>query len=349
MADWWIFRGDGEPHDGVARLPAPLHSRLFDGGPPIEPQFGTARATEQHLGSPTQGQALLLSAKDIDLINAAIYWRRPLLVSGSPGTGKSTIAHAVAHELRLGSVLHWPVTSRSTVQDGLYTYDALARLEDANLLRAHGGGGGGADAADPPGGGPATPGTDIGRYIRLGPLGTALLPHERPRVLLIDEFDKGDSDLPNDLLHVFENGEFALPELLRLRQSRPRTDVGVTGGDEPVTVQDGRVRCRAFPIVVITDNAEHDYPAAFLRRCVRLRLEEPSRERLAGIVAAHLGPAVARQSDDLIDAFLDSRQDGTVATDQLLGAVYLASAARLGVEDRRELAQSILAPLDPGP
>lgn len=57
---------------------------------------------------------------------------------------------------------------------------------------------------------------DIGRYLRLGPLGTALLPSRRPRVLLIDEIDKSDIDLPNDLLNIFEEGAFEIPELTRL-------------------------------------------------------------------------------------------------------------------------------------
>jgi hypothetical protein len=141
--------------------------------------------------------------------NAALYLRRPLLLTGSPGAGKSTLAHAVAYELGLGRVLHWPIVSRSTLQDGLYRYDAIARLQD-NQIAAHSG-------TAPPGG--------IGSYIRLGPLGTALLPTAKPRVLLIDELDKSDIDLPNDLLNVMEEGEYGIPELERLAEREPQVDV----------------------------------------------------------------------------------------------------------------------------
>ncbi|MCZ9339185.1 MoxR family ATPase, partial [Streptomyces sp. TRM76130] len=82
--------------------------------------------------------------------------------------------------------------------------DAIARLQDVQIA-AQGGYG---SAAGAPG---AVEG--IGSYIRLGPLGTALLPSDTPRVLLIDELDKSDIDLPNDLLNVLEEGEFPIPEL----------------------------------------------------------------------------------------------------------------------------------------
>src|SRR5947199_389589 len=89
-----------------------------------------------------------------------------------PAAARATaLAHAVAHELRLGRVLRWPIVSRSGLQDGLYRYDAIARLQDVQV----------AANAGRPG---QVPG--LGDYIRLGPLGTALLPGERPRVLLVD-------------------------------------------------------------------------------------------------------------------------------------------------------------------
>src|SRR5205814_7161668 len=119
--------------------------------------------------------------------------------------------------------------------EGLYQYAALARLRDANLEHLSGGT---AHAPD-----------DIGRYVRLGPLGTALLPRLRPRVLLIDEIDKSDIDLPNDLLHVFEEGSFEIPELVRLPEDKPEfRRVGVLPYDSEtrVFIERGRVRCEAF-------------------------------------------------------------------------------------------------------
>src|SRR5262249_15364466 len=147
-------------------------------------------------------------AEELEMINAALYLRRPLLVTGSPGAGKSTLAHSVAAELGLGRVLRWPIVSRTRLVDGLYHYDAIARLQDVQVA-AHSRAGG------------VDPTTDIGSYVRLGPLGTALLPSDTPRVLLIDELDKSDIDLPNDLLNVLEEGEFSIPELERIADRLP--------------------------------------------------------------------------------------------------------------------------------
>src|SRR5207248_3463886 len=121
------------------------------------------------------------------------------------------------------------------LSDGLYHYDAIGRLQDTSIGKLQ----------------------DIGEYIRLGPLGAALLPLKKPRVLLIDEIDKSDIDLPNDLLHVFEEGEFEIPELVRL--SKDTRYVEVYYGKQSnlkVRIEEGRVCCRAFPFVVLTSNEE---------------------------------------------------------------------------------------------
>lgn len=320
MADWYIYTGSGNVSDAIKRLPDPPKWRTFTGGPPLEQP--TAPSGDDH-----RAASYRPDPESVEQVNAALYLRRPLLVTGRPGTGKSTLAYAVARELKLGPVLYWPITSRSTLRDGLYQYDPLTRLYEASKFND-------------------TRSDDIGRYIRLGPLGTALLPYRYPRVLLIDEIDKSDIDLPNDLLAVFEKGEFSIPELARHGDG---SGTVTTADNEHVEVRGGLVRCRAFPLVIMTSNAEREFPPAFLRRCIQLELREPDATKLREILTAHLGEQLAQQSEDLIQLFLSRRSEGQLATDQLLHAVYLASeAAKQGIVNRLELAKKIMPFLDGG-
>ncbi|MFD5841059.1 AAA family ATPase [Streptomyces chartreusis] len=256
---------------------------------------------------------------EADMVNAAIYLRRPLLVTGKPGTGKSALAYRISRELGLGRVLRWHITSRTTLRSGLYEYDAIGRVQDAAATRRGPLADGSEDSVTP-----TRP--EIGEYLQLGPLGTALLPYAAPRVLLIDELDKSDLDLANDLLSVFEEGKFTVPELVRLRRREPRTTVLTDDPDGSAVITDGTVQCRAFPIVVITSNGEREFPAAFLRRLLRLHMPEPDHDRLAAMVAAHFTGQEAADvnSRDLLQEFVRrSRERGGLAADQLLNSAYL--------------------------
>jgi MoxR-like ATPase len=255
-------------------------------------------------------------------VNAALYLRRPLLVTGKPGAGKSTLAYSVAYELGLGPVLRWTITSRSTLQEGLYQYDALSRLHDINLTIAGG--------------------SEIGRYLRLGPLGTALLPTQTPRVLLIDEIDKADLDLPNDMLTVFEEGEYEIPELVRAADMHPTVAVTSADGSTPVEVRDGRVRCLQFPLVIMTSNGEREFPGAFLRRCLRLNIGQPGLDQLTAIVEAQLGPELTATAGSLIRLFHQRAQEGDLAIDQLLNAIHLSCHAALDERDEGDLLDLVL-------
>src|SRR5262249_39412613 len=146
---------------------------------------------------------------------------------------------------------------------------------------------------------------------------------------LIDEIDKSDIDLPNDLLHVFEEGRYEIPELTRVAAEQPEAKVLPADSDEAVTIRGGRVACHAFPIVVLTSNGEREFPGPFLRRCVRLNIPEHDKAKLARIVESYFadekdeaGKAKA-QRDALIDQFLKRRDRGELSTDQLLNAIYL--------------------------
>jgi MoxR-like ATPase len=317
---WRIYRGNGGPHEGISRLPEPPPWRRFGDEDSV---------VDRRLGARERAIAYRADEQVVDKVNTAMLLRRPLLVTGKPGTGKSTLAYNIAYELGLGSVLYWPITSRTTLDHGLYSYDAIGRVHE-NSLRGQG-----ARVAD------------IGRYIRLGPLGTALLPGDHPRVLLIDELDKSDIDLPNDLLHVLEEGTFTIPELARLPEEQSTVEVMTAGGTRRVPIVGGNVRCDAFPVIVITSNGEREFPPAFLRRCVRLAIEPPGGTQLAEIVTAHLGAEAAADGEDLIRHFLDRRAAGDLATDQLLNAIYLAtSGARVPETTLQELIEALLRPLD---
>jgi MoxR-like ATPase len=332
MNEWLAYKGTGVPDDGAAgrRLPPPPPWREF------------LRVRDSEGTSRERGKSYQVDPEEAERVNAALYLRRPLLVTGAPGTGKSSLAYGVAAELSLGEVLRWPITSKSTLRDGLYQYDAIGRLQEANLreLEARAGGG----KAKP---------VDIGSYIRLGPLGTALLPTGRPRVLLVDELDKSDLDLPNDLLDVFEEGEYKIPELARLPAGHPPVTVMTAdegGSVELASEPRGVVRCGAFPLVIITSNGERQFPAAFLRRCLQLKLQPASGGKLARIIEAHLEGSTPDRYEDLIQAFLGRQKEGELATDQLLNAIFLRfSGLRPAGETPPQLAELVMPFLDRPP
>jgi MoxR-like ATPase len=369
--DWWVYRCASEPHDGINQLPpAPPWRSFAQPAEPeeiLDPPLVTAGSAERRqLGRQVQAVTYQADREEIHLVNMALLLRRPLLVIGRPGVGKSTLAYSIARDLRLGPVLRWPVTSRTVLQDGQYHYDAIGRLQDVSLReqtvkrgRQPGEGGSaqsrrdgrgylsGRVADDPAKGQPP----DIGRYLRLGPLGTALLPWRTPRVLLIDEIDKSDVDFPNDLLHVFEEGEFTIPELARL--NRPKAQVMTADDGGWAELRHGRVHCNEFPIVVMTSNEERELSPAFLRRCIRLEIRQPDRAKLTRLLAAHLpeseGPPLAVR-EQLIAEFLKKQdEDGAeLANDQLLNAVRVAQRIWNDPEERDLIRDHLLRPLNEG-
>jgi MoxR-like ATPase len=336
--NWHIFRGSIEDEDGQGAKPAPPHDgveRLLEIKPPTWRAFTGKVGDDQPLvDSPRdieRGSKIRVNQEAAEMVNAALYLRRPLLVTGAPGSGKSSLAYAVAYELKLGPVLRWSITTRTALEQGLYRYDAVARLQEVNVESYQQ--------------------VPVGKYIQLGPLGTALLPRRRPRVLLIDEIDKSDIDLPNDLLNIFEEGEFEIPELARRADVESVSYVRPWDSRDPeqtVTIHRGRVQCATFPVVIMTSNGEREFPRAFLRRCLRLDIKAPAEDELKRIVEAQLGIDAVNQAEILIQRFLELRDQKKqdMATDQLLNAIYLLTRGIDPIDrDRETLYKALLRPL----
>ncbi len=143
-------------------------------------------------------------------VNAAVALRRPLLVKGEPGTGKTVLAHEIAGALH-APLIEWHVKSTTRAVQGLYEYDAVARLRDGQLgdERVH----------------------DIGNYIRKGKLWEAFTAPQLP-VLLIDEIDKADIEFPNDLLQELDRMEFHVYETGETVKAVERPVVVITSNNE---------------------------------------------------------------------------------------------------------------------
>ncbi len=347
MNEWQIFTDNSEPDN--LKLPEPPKWRRFG-----------KQINSNQSRSEIRGETFQPREEEIKMVYAALCLRRPLLITGKPGTGKSSLAYAVARKLKLGEVLYWPITSRTVLKDGLYNYDAIARLQEVKQQQ---------DSSKV---------NDIGNYITLAILGTALLPlpSEKPRILLIDEIDKSDIDLPNDLLNIFEEGRFEIPELVRLKKEISKVDVRTAytekEEDKIHTIEDGEVITDNFPLVFLTSNGERDFPPPFLRRCLRLTMKEPNQEHLVKIIAAHLGlntndsikltadpnnlEKLIVEPDDsnkltdevnkLVDNFINRRDENkeALANDQLLNALFMVTNGRISTQDA--LIQQLLQDLE---
>ncbi|MEP3072862.1 MoxR family ATPase [Maricaulis sp.] len=143
-------------------------------------------------------------------VNAAVALERPLLVKGEPGTGKTELAKQVARAMGM-PLIEWHIKSTTKARQGLYEYDAVARLRDSQLgeTRVH----------------------DINNYIRRGKLWEAFTAPERS-VLLIDEIDKADIEFPNDLLQELDKMEFHVYETGETVKAETRPVVIITSNNE---------------------------------------------------------------------------------------------------------------------
>ena len=162
-----------------------------------------------------QGSQNYVATQDLMLaVNAAITLKRPLLVKGEPGTGKTMLAEEVAQSLGM-PLLQWHIKSTTKAQQGLYEYDAVSRLRDSQLSSVDGG----------------EKVKDINNYIIKGVLWQAFTSDE-PIALLIDEIDKADIEFPNDLLRELDRMEFYCYETRELVKAKNRPLVFITSNNE---------------------------------------------------------------------------------------------------------------------
>ncbi len=206
--------------------------------------------------------------KSIWAVNAALTAQRPLLIRGEPGIGKSQLARAAAHVL--GRVfISEVVNARSECQDLQWHFDSLARLGEAQAIGAYGKEVNVKNVLDPlrflsPGALWWTFNWEMAEEQARNSINGVGKPEklngwspEKGSVLLIDEIDKADADLPNGLLETLGNGAFTVPYL----------DMPVKLGDHVPP-----------PLVVITTNEERELPSAFVRRCLVLHMNPPDKK-----------------------------------------------------------------------
>ncbi len=158
-----------------------------------------------------EGTSDYIATEDLKVaVNAAVTLRRPLLVKGEPGTGKTVLAHEISKAID-APLIEWNVKSTTKAQQGLYEYDAVARLRDGQLgdERVH----------------------DISNYIKKGKLWEAFTAPELP-VLLIDEIDKADIEFPNDLLQELDRMSFDVYETQQRIEAKERPIVVITSNNE---------------------------------------------------------------------------------------------------------------------
>jgi len=271
-----------------------LYKKIFD------PPMSQVLAGDGRIADRRDGSVYVFTDEIVLAVNVALATSRPLLLRGPPGCGKSTLAAAAARALGWRYYEH-VISSRTTARDLLWSFDSLRRLSDAQAGVAA---------------------LDAVRYVEPGVLWWAFdresaarrghanrdevpravepgTPRDHARsVVLVDEIDKADLDVPNNLLIPFGSLEFVVED---------------TGCKVAATSE--------APLLVITTNDERDLPRAFLRRCIILNLAAPDEARLLQIATAHFGEEHAALCGETV------RTIASIASVRSAGAQGLASAA----------------------
>jgi MoxR-like ATPase len=301
--------------------------------------------TNEHEEIETRGAFYIPDPQLVRAINVALILNRPLLVSGEPGCGKTSLGFAIARKLGIERIYFFSAKSDSEARSIFYVYDTIARFRDAQIgLRL--------STQEP-----IAKGAE--RYITYQALGRAILdahPSDQvsdlikggyrhpgtPRrsVVVIDEIDKAPRDFPNDLLDEIDRLYFRVPEL-------------VSEGFKAETPKKTDMPREFMPVIVITSNSEKQLPNAFLRRCVFHHISFPDKETLEKIaltiLAADQSVAYEQNVKSAIEFFLKARpravehKPGTAELLDFCQAAIAIQKQQPGIPFEHALQQSLSA------
>jgi len=267
----------------------------------------------------------------LDAFRVMLLLRRPLLITGEPGTGKTQAANYLSWKLGLGEkALRFDAKTTSSARDLFYNYNSIGRFHAAQTRE------GSQKSVD---------------YIQFTALGTAILraipreevldalppgfEHQGPpaqSVVLIDEVDKAPRDFPNDLLNELENMVFHIPEL----------------GNREL-----RAEAKFQPLVILTSNSEKNLPSAFLRRCIFFHIPKPGKEQFARILESRVGGLKATDPlvEDILDLITFARSSDVElnkrpATAELIDFVLVLRSLGVNLDQRiKDIEPTVLASL----
>ncbi|WP_217577703.1 MoxR family ATPase [Mesorhizobium sp. GbtcB19] len=292
---------------------SPTYKKIFD---PASQPLARMHVGEG-VGDRSDPSSYVFSDKIVLAINVALAAGRPLLVRGPSGTGKSSLARSVARHLGW-SYFEMVVTSRTEARDFLWRTDHLKRLRDAQVgdpVQDHA-------AYTTPGAlfwgfDPKMAINLLKRTGRAGMTPTGYLANATGAVVLIDENDKAEPDVPNSLLEPFGTLSFDLEDLGQ------------------------RVSARNAPFVMVTTNEERDLPQAFLRRCVELEIDPPGVDQLVVIAQSHFPESDHDFLKAIAQSMVSQSKDGNgfVSTAEYLDTIR--ACVRLGVNPSDETFRAV--------
>lgn len=232
------------------------------------------------------------------IVNMAILMEKPLLLTGEPGTGKTQMAFEISNSLNMPIEI---LRAKSTIkgEEACYVQDTVLRLNDARF-------------------GASESGRNVNNfydYIIWGPIGRAFRSEQRV-VLLLDEIDKTESDVQDNLLDVLEDSEFTIREV------------------------NNKIKALKKPVIIITSNAKRELSDPFLRRCFCHHIAFPTPEEMREIISLHFPDMSNQLIEPALDIFYDLRRRGyekTPATSELLNWLEAMQNSEIIPDNNQEI------------